>query len=453
MIDLAILGAGPAGLYAGLLAARKGLQVSIIEKGATVGGLASSFEVAGVSVDHGSHRLHPSIAPEILSDLTRMLGPGIQTRPRNGRIRLGDGWLGFPLSARDLIGTLSPLQIGRLAAGALVAGLRPHNETTLETAIVSGLGRPFGELFYFPYARKIWGVEPGELSGEQARRRISAASPGGLIRKVLTRGTGRTFLYPAGGFGQIPEAVARAAREEGANVHLNAEVVGLRHDRSGWVTDTAGGEHRARLVMSTLPITLLARLLEPPGSVRGAVEELRFRSMVLVYFLCSRDRYTEYDAHYFPGEEVGLTRLSEPKNYRDHDGDPSDRTVVCAEVPCWKGDAIWRASDEDLGELVSRDLGSLGLPHPGKVATVRRVPFAYPVYARGFETFFDLIDDWLGSFPGLLTFGRQGLFAHDNTHHALAMASEAVATVTDMDFDLQRWRVAREGFRHHVVED
>ena len=36
------------------------------------------------------------------------------------------------------------------------------------------------------------------------------------------------------------------------------------------------------------------------------------------------------------------------------------------------------------------------------------------------------MDRWLGELERLLTFGRQGLFVHDNTHHALYMAYAAV---------------------------
>ncbi|MBK7284263.1 MAG: hypothetical protein IPI83_07680 [Sphingomonadales bacterium] len=54
----------------------------------------------------------------------------------------------------------------------------------------------------------------------------------------------------------------------------------------------------------------------------------------------------------------------------------------------------------------------------------------------------------------MLTFGRQGLFAHDNTHHALATAHGAVDCLNaDGSFDLAKWRDYRRIFETHVVED
>ena len=67
MSDIAVLGAGPAGLMAALKARENGHEVTVIEASSRVGGMAASFEVAGQRVDLGSHRLHPATDPSIMS--------------------------------------------------------------------------------------------------------------------------------------------------------------------------------------------------------------------------------------------------------------------------------------------------------------------------------------------------------------------------------------------------
>ncbi|HEY6697682.1 MAG TPA: FAD-dependent oxidoreductase, partial [Acidimicrobiales bacterium] len=57
---IAVVGAGPAGLAAAWRTAAAGHQVVVVERAPAVGGMAGSFEVAGLRVDHGSHRLHPA---------------------------------------------------------------------------------------------------------------------------------------------------------------------------------------------------------------------------------------------------------------------------------------------------------------------------------------------------------------------------------------------------------
>jgi hypothetical protein len=112
-------------------------------------------------------------------------------------------------------------------------------------------------------------------------------------------------------------------------------------------------------------------------------------------------------------------------------------------------------SDDALGDLVVRDIRSAGLPliRPPVAVSVKRLRHAYPIYLSGYEQHFDALDAWASRQPRLLTFGRQGLFAHDNTHHALFMAYCAAECLTDGTFDETRWAGFRRVFATHVVED
>jgi protoporphyrinogen oxidase len=451
--QVVVLGGGPAGLYAALLLARRGIEATVIEREQHPGGLTAGTEVGGIRVDYGSHRLHPSIDPSILADLKGILGDELQVRRRNGRINLDGAWISFPLSFGEMATKVRPSTLVSLARGAAVATVTPSQTDTFADVVRTGLGKAMGDLFYFPYARKIWGVGPEELSGEQARRRISADSPVKLIRKALSGNWGREFFYPKEGFGQIASGLAQAATASGATIRLGETATAITGSGDEWEVVTDLGPTRARLLLSTVPITVLARLFAPPKEVAKALESLHFRSMVLVYLTVPMGQWTPYDAHYFPGADVLFTRVSEPKNYRDG-SDPEDRTVLCAEIPCDFDDTLWQEADESLIQRVRADLVRLGLPDPGATGEVRRLRFAYPIYRVGSEVAFETVSDWLDEASGVVTFGRQGLFAHDNTHHAMAMARDAVACISpDLEFDAAAWGHARERFARHVVED
>jgi len=455
--DLAILGAGPAGVGAAFRAARAGHDVVVIERAAGPGGAAGSFEVGDVRVDFGSHRLHPSIDPEILADITELLGDELQRRARRGRIRLGGRWIAFPLRPADLLRRVSPAFAMGAAFDMATGWARRAKADTFEEVLRAGLGRTLTERFYFPYARKLWGLEPREISGEQARRRVAASSPGKIVARLVKGGSGSQFFYyPRRGFGATWEALAEAAEKHGAEVRfgVGADRIEFRDDR---VRITTGdGVVEAGRLWSTVPLPLLARMSDPqpPSTVLAAAARLKTRSMVLVYLGLDVDRYTEFDAHYLPEEFTPVTRISEPKNYRDGP-DPSGRTVLCAEIPCSVGDELWTLDDGALADLVCKGLVASDLPHPRpSVVEVRRLSHAYPIYRVGYEQAFDALDSWAESVPRLLTFGRQGLFAHDNSHHALAMAwAAADALRPGGGFDGNSWRRARERFRSHVVED
>ncbi len=469
---IAILGGGPAGVGAAFqLRKLQRARVTLFELQDTVGGNAGSFTWQEQRLDYGSHRLHPACDPVILVDIRDLLGSDLLERPRHGRIRLRGRWLHFPLKPGDLIRRVDP-QFGLGLAGDSLRNLfrqRPATADSFAAVLLASLGGTICRDFYFPYARKIWGVEPEALSGMQARRRVSANSFGKLIQRVAKQipglrspGSGR-FFYPRQGFGQITEAYARAAAVAGADLRLGTRVTALQppdHASSAWIIGAQCGpdalELRVDHVWSTLPITTLPRIIKTgvPTEVMQAAKDLRFRAMVLIYLALNLDRFTEFDAHYFPQAEVRITRLSEPKNYTGA-GTPAGRTVLCAELPCGVGDATWRLSDSELGALVAQDLAEAGLPLPLRPSEVyvRRLPEAYPIYSRDYERSFEVLTSWAGRFPNLITFGRQGLFAHDNTHHALSMAYAAAACVEGNQFNAVRWANYLEEFSRHVVED
>lgn len=471
MTRIAVLGAGPAGLGAALDLARRGVDVTVLERQDRVGGNAGSFELAGLRVDYGSHRFHPAADPDVFETVRSLLGPDLLERPRHGRIRLLGRWLHFPLRAPDLALRLPPrfsVGVGLDLARKLATRPPPARDETFASVLERGLGRTICREFYFPYARKIWGLEPEEISPVQAHKRVSSGTIGKMLRRLLPGGAQRgarstkgIFYYPRKGYGQISERLAEASRAAGARIALGTDVKRVWLGESGHRVEF---EHEgqpqslaADHVWSTIPVTVLARLLEPgaPEAVLEAARSLRFRAMLLVYMVLEQDRFTEYDAHYFPGADLHLTRLSEPKNYAAV-REPRGVTVLCAELPCSTEDRVWSLDDADLGRLVREDLARAGLPVQCAVrkVEVRRLPHAYPLYPRGYQDAFDRIDDWLEAQPRVLTFGRQGLYAHDNTHHALAMAQAAVRCLDgDGRFDGEAWGRARKVFETHVVED
>jgi protoporphyrinogen oxidase len=466
---LIVVGAGPAGLGgASQLARRECFDVTAIEREAGVGGNAGSFEIAGLRVDYGSHRLHPSCAPAILDDIRSMLGDSLLDRPRHGRIRIQGHWVHFPLKPVDLA-THLPLSFtgGVLGDSLRKMARRGQVPETFEGVLEHGLGRTICRNFYFPYARKIWGLPPVELDAEQARRRVSAGSLAKLMRKVLNAvpgfkrpGAGR-FYYPRNGFGAISESYYHAAVKAGTRVRLATQLTGIEmNGGSGARVSVRGPEGEevlaARQVLSTIPISILARLIRPaaPAAVLESAAALRFRSMILIYLVLETEQFTEFDAHYFPDAEIAITRLSEPKNYGL--APLPGRTVLCAELPCFQTDPVWSAGEEELGHLMIKALAVSGIPVRAKVLQVaaRRLPQAYPLYTREYREHFDRIDQWLNGIDGILTFGRQGLFAHDNTHHALAMAYAASDCLDDSGrLNRPRWQEHRRAFQHHVVED
>ena len=273
-----VLGAGPAGLAAAYKLSQRGWRdVTVFERADRVGGNAGSFVIDGIPVDFGSHRLHPVCPAPVMADLRALLGDDLLDRPRHGRIRLRGRWVHFPLQPFDLLARLPPaFMAGALTDVVRRRFLKDAREPSFASILERGLGRTICRDFYFPYARKIWGLEPDALDPEQARRRVSSATVGKMARRIAgalpglrKAGSGR-FFYPRHGYGQISDALRAAASAAGADIQLGATVaaVVVENNRVDHVEVECGGQRRAvktEYVLSTIPISLLARLVRTTG--------------------------------------------------------------------------------------------------------------------------------------------------------------------------------------------
>ena len=458
MSEIVVIGAGPAGLMAGLAASESGHHVTILEAAPAVGGMSGSFEIAGQRVDFGSHLLHPSTAPEFMDRLRALLGDDLQTFERAGRIRLNGRWVGFPLRPFDMARRLPPAFTFNTALDTILRPLRPRSGDSFEAEVTARLGPTVAREFYAPYARKLYGIDAAGLTSELADRRVSMRSPFKVMATAFRarRPEIRRFFYPRRGFGQISESLAEAAVEAGADLLLShrVEQIAKRVDRVE--VASAGTIVEADLVLSTMPLPALVAALDPPppAEVAEAVARLRVRSVTFVYFVVPRDQYTPFDTHFFPEKEMHVSRLSEPKNCRSGD-DPVGQTVVCAEIPGDVGDQIWTDPTAELEELVRGELDWAGLPDPTPIATeIRRLPTVYQVYDRAGQQARDIANDWLAAPDRVVSLGRQGLGGFDNTHHVLAMGAAAAAAVgPDGSFDRSQWEQSLHHFATHVVQD
>jgi len=124
------------------------------------------------------------------------------------------------------------------------------------------------------------------------------------------------------------------------------------------------------------------------------------------------------------------------------------------DIPCDPGDRLFAADDVALRTLVVDALDSAGLRNGVKVRDfwTWRLPQAYPIYDLGFEAPLDQINTWALGIHNLWLAGRQGLFLHNNTHHAMLMGIEAAETIRSGG-SRSRWIELQSTFAGFSVAD
>lgn len=470
--SVVIVGGGPAGLACGieLLRSDRSRDVTVLEREPAPGGIAGGFSRGGLDYDYGSHRIHPSVEGRVLAFLEGLPGLELRRRRRNGRILLGGRLVRFPPSPLDALLRLPPgLSAGILSdqIGGLFRREGISSPRSFSEAVEAGTGRTMARSFYIPYTRKLWGLSADEISSFQAARRVSSARPGGLLAKALGGlpivsrfDPSRFFRYPSGGFGSLAEALAQEFRSLGGVLRTDSEVVSAASENGALRIATSNGFARTagHLVWSA-PLDALASSFAgaAPGEVLEAAGRLAYRSMVLLYIEMEEGPYSEFDAHYFPDASIRFSRMSEPRNYPGGAEHSALRagTGLCLELPCDRGGNDWAAGPEELLARLAGDLAGSPLPVPGGVTDVwtGRLTHAYPVYRMGFEHDLRTVSEWSLSDPRLVLIGRQGLFAHDNLHHAIETGLAAADCLAGPGFDTGAWRRCLEDFRRHRVSD
>jgi hypothetical protein len=426
--EILVVGAGISGLYAALLLARAGRRVRVIERGARAGGLAGAETFRGVPCDLGSHRLHPeALLRPLFREIHRDL-PFLD-RPRRGALIFGGRRVPYPPTAAAMLRALGPR-----ASLSLIAGLVTHagawerarsadgEDEGFERFVRDRVGRPAYEAFYRPYAEKVWGLDPAELSRTVAKKRVSTTEPWRLVARRAS------FVYPPGGTHQIIAWLEARLAALGVPIE------------TGRAFDPLGARPE---------LTLYA------GDLRDLVPTpLEHRGLYLVYLALPIPRAGEAETYYTPDARFWFGRVSEPQHYAPALARPGE-TVLTVEIPEGRwGRREEFASGDRLRELCRQlvDAGIAPRGAPPIEARQRFVPGVYPLYRRGW------IDAWreamrkVAALGGVIPFGRQALFLHCNLDHCADIAADAVRHV-EAGGGVEAWIARAERYLEIRVRD
>ena len=432
-----VLGAGLAGLSAAYELSRRGNEVVVLEKCHQPGGLAATVRHNGFAYDLGPHRFHTR-DHRILNFVSGLPGVELMELQRVSRIRLLDRYFDYPLALGNVLSEM-PLHrgAGMLLSffGEKIRGLfLKRDQETFEGWVQSRFGTGLYQLYLAPYNRKLWGIEPSELSADWASQRITVPSLAGLVKETIapSRETVRslvsTFHYPRGGIGEISLALAREIEKAGGKIFYRSEPLQIRKANGKWDVTLDDGEICCDQLVNTIPVGRYTRLLGdilPPG-VHEAAESLQFRALVFLTVLLNGDPEPADHWIYTSEDRYLFNRLSISRNFDD--AGPSQ---VIFEFSCQKGDSMWNSSESSLLESTIPGAEHLGLFSRNMVvgSMISRKAEAYPVYRLGYGKSTACVLDALEALPGSVTCGRQGLFRYNNMDHSLEMGRFAALEV------------------------
>jgi protoporphyrinogen oxidase len=245
---IVVLGAGLAGLRAAYEMAQRGDSVELLEKHDEAGGMARSHEHMGYVFDHGPHGFwsRDEWINEEFKGLVESEG-GYNWLSKWSQIHYREEYFNFPLKVSDIISKMPPWMVLHAFLSFLWSRFRlkitRRQPITTEDYLIDQFGQVLYKVFFGPYTRRVWDVDPKTLDVDFARDRVPSLHLWDTLRKLFTNPSkeqmrvtpsGRlithdlhTFYYPKRGAGALPQSYVRRLTEMGVRFRYGVTLRGI----------------------------------------------------------------------------------------------------------------------------------------------------------------------------------------------------------------------------------
>lgn len=454
VVDVAIIGAGPAGLTAAYQLTKQGYSVAVIEKDPRyVGGISRTVEHEGFRFDIGGHRFF-SKSQEVVDLWNEILPHDFIDRPRTSRIYYEGKFYSYPLRAFEALWNLGIVRSTLCMASFARAKLFPNTRVkSFEDWTVNQFGWKLYSIFFKTYTEKVWGMPCDEMSADWAAQRIKGLSLWGAVTDGLKRSLGlhkrrndgmavktllENFRYPRLGPGMMWEAARDHVIARGGEVLMGHALKQLaHHDATGRWTVVATHEGApvtidAAHVISSAPMRELASRVHPLPATLPEASQLKYRDFLTVALMVRAPDLFPDNWIYIHDSKVKVGRVQNFRSWSPEMVPDPEIACVGLEYFCFEGDGLWTSSDDELIALATREMAQLNLCRADQVVggAVVRQEKAYPVYDDGYAANVDALRRELEArYPTLHCVGRNGMHRYNNQDHAMMTAMLTVKNI------------------------
>jgi len=431
-MTVVILGAGLTGLTIGYLLKNKAINIQIIEKETTPGGLMRSQTQDGFTFDYGGSHVIFSKDTQALSFILEILGKNKLNKKRKSAILYKERYIKYPFE-NGLAG-LSPEENSECLNSFIQshadrqAGKKPEPKN-LKEWFYHIFGDAISEKYLIPYNTKIWKTQLEDITCDWTNR-----IPNPPLKDIINSSKGietdgythqLNFYYPKqGGIQALINNLASPLTE---NLTTGFEVKTIKKQDNNWIISDGKQQVFANKIVSTIPINELIQTLDAPAEIQKAAANLQYRSLITVMIGLDKPKINDLFWLYIPDSSILPHRISFPSNY-SHYTTPENNSSVLAEITCRFQDKTWKTNDQNIAQQVIDDLSNLKIIQKQDVifSLVKRTKYAYIVNDFNYRESIKIISNFLSQ-KQIDYIGRFGEFIYSNMDECVRRAQEYVA--------------------------
>lgn len=455
MEKVVIIGAGPAGLTAGLelLKYPDKYEVVILEETQSIGGISRTVRHKGNRMDIGGHRffskdervvqwweeLMPTQGAPSYDDIRlkrkvnlKKGGPDPEkedrvmlVRNRVSRIYYKKKFFDYPIKMNlETIRNLGFVTTVAAGFSYLFTLVFKRKEDSLENFYINRFGKKLYSMFFEGYTKKLWGRHPREIDpswGAQRAKGLSVVAiikdvfskllPGKRDRKKVETSLIEEFYYPKYGPGWLWETAAERFESKGGTIEkgclvTNVQTDGNRAKSVVFERDGRREEMTCDHVISSMPLRdLILGMNDVPDPIAEYAKGLPYRDFVTVGLLLDKlnlKNETKLKTLnnivpdcwiYVQDTGVKLGRIQIFNNWSPYMVEKPEESVwIGLEYFCTEGDKFWKLPERKWVELGASELIKMGIIDSKEQVLDYHKESVKKAYPAYFDTY-DHIDD------------------------------------------------------------
>lgn len=425
-----IIGAGIAGLTAGLPLCRSGKKVIILEKEETCGGLARSVEFKGNTFDFGPHRFHTNDS-EVLNFINEILENDKLTIKRNSKVWLFNHYHNWPLDYHSLFKL--PYKI-MFKSFMDLFNRTAYSENTFENYVKSKYGETLYKYFFEPYTKKFLNYPPSELHSDWGKTGIDRAVITNEVKMnnlfdvaksaLLPKPVETDFIYPVkNGIQFFCDKMREKILAAGGEIITGEYPSVIKIDDSDIDTVITNKNRILKNISKiiwTAPITDLMNLLDIQNI------NLEFLSSVFYNVILKSNVLLEYQWCYYGSNDIFFNRISMPHTFSENNLNSYKKQTLCIEIAAADNTVIFNNPDSVLIKIIDDMVKAKVIDSVNDIDDVNIVPVknTYPIYKKNYLSEMQNAKKRLTGINNLTLLGRSGEFWYNNMDHSIKNALE-----------------------------